>query len=114
MRCQSHKEKIPLPAVLINFITSCTSTKTNTETHLSCSEFPVRRQAVRCVHEDFGNTPSFLDGLQLEPEQVAVDAVSFKSLNRAGQKKQEFNIHEVETDKKQFSLIWCVYLISQS
>lgn len=39
-------------------------------------------QTVRCVHEDFGNAQAFLDGLELESQQVAVDAFSFKSLHK--------------------------------
>lgn len=50
-------------------------------TDLSCPQLPVRGQAVSRVHEDFGNAESFLDGLQLEPQQVAVDAVSSQSLS---------------------------------
>lgn len=67
--------------------TNLQPTKTHRYTHLPCSEFPVRCQAISCIHEDFGNAQSFLDGLQLEPQQVAVNAVSFKCLNRAGQRR---------------------------
>jgi len=53
------------------------------DTHLPRSEFPVCRDAVRRVHEDFGDAQSFLDGLQLEPQQVKVNAASLKYLTRA-------------------------------
>lgn len=67
----------------------------------------MRRQPVCRVHEDFGDAPSFLNSLQLEPEQVVVDTISLKRLNRAGKNKEEISIDQVETDKKLFSLILC-------
>lgn len=76
-------------------------TRSPTETHLSRSEFPVCCEAVSCIHEDFGDAQSFLDGLQLEPQQVEVDAVSFEYLNRGDKKTiSERSAHgqQVEVD----------------
>ena len=42
--------------------------------------------AVGRVHEDLGNAASLFDGLQLEPQQVPLDAVSFERLNTAEEK----------------------------
>lgn len=51
-----------------------------TQTDLSCPEFPVCCQPVRRVHEDFRDAQSFLDGLQLQSQQVALYAESFECL----------------------------------
>lgn len=64
------------------------------------------RQAVRRVHEDFGNAQSFLDGLQLQPQQVAVDAVSIENLNRAGK-----NIYTYKTNKTNKKLVGPVHSV---
>lgn len=69
---QYHKKsQLPVPAcatgLSIPSVKQISSQKRHTlrhtETHLPCSEFPVRCQAVSCIHEDFGNAESFLDGL---------------------------------------------------
>lgn len=60
------------------------SGSSNSCTHLSGSEFPVRGQAVRRVHEDLGNAHPSFNGLQLESQQVALNSVSIKGLNSSG------------------------------
>ncbi|TNN61850.1 hypothetical protein EYF80_027967 [Liparis tanakae] len=64
------------------------NTSSRRHTHLPRSEFPVCRDAVRRVHVDFGDAQSFLDGLQLEPQQVKVNAASFKYLTRGDKTKK--------------------------
>lgn len=66
--------------------TNLKPTNTHRNTHLPCPEFPVCCQAVSCIHEDFGNAQSSLDGLQLEAQQVAFNPESFECLTRAGKK----------------------------
>lgn len=86
---ESQEKKQINPNFLLHHRTS------DTDTHLPCAEFPVRRQPVRRVHEDFGNAQSFLDGLQLEPQQVPVDAMSFNGLSRA---EKNVSVYQLKTD----------------
>lgn len=76
-------QKFPLPVGLL------TPSVNKSLTHLPCPELPVCCQAVRRIHEDFGDAQSFLDGLELETQQVAVNAVSLKCLSRGGKIKVE-------------------------
>lgn len=62
---------------------------THTNTHLPRSQFPVCCQAVSCIHEDLGNAESFLDGLQLEGQQVAFNAASFNCLKKKKKKREQ-------------------------
>lgn len=71
-----------LLTVIIFCHTDLYPNNTHRNTHLPCPEFPVCCQAVSCIHEDFGNAQSILNGLQFKAQQVAFDAVSFECLNR--------------------------------
>lgn len=50
-------------------------------THLPRSELPVCGHTVGRVHENFRNGVSFLDGLQLQAQQVAFDSKSSQCLD---------------------------------
>lgn len=69
------QQKVPLPLIV-----------KEPKPHLSCPQLPVCCQPVSCVHEDFRDAQSLLDGLQLQGQQVAINPVSFECLTEKSEK----------------------------